>query len=253
VDINSHCSAGLPKRKRRLIRILVVFSSAVAIVSIVSVAIQIQQNRLRRRAEQLLIDLQSLQVRRTTLAEAQHVLQGFENATQRGIDSSGRCELIIVLQDVAYEHPDLFSHAMLRHIYMLLGGHPAVVRAALGFRDGVFLYQSIGVYIEVAPYRDAGMSVSGYTLIAGASIVPELDKTQRNAAHPAYALQVGGGCTGCLRVGVTLTADASPLDIDRLTRFDLTCLTRWRLPCRTQEDIMPAVCGKVSKNINAKF
>lgn len=204
------------------------------------VGIQVDQILLRKRAEQLLADVRRLQVHRTTLTEAEQVLHRWGSVTERDGDCSRKCGLDILLQDFPYEHERFLGSRMLS-AYMRLGGHPARVRVGIELRDGLVWSESVGVYVEVAPYRDDTGIVSQYSLLGGASIGSDLPTKNRNNLHPAYTFEgLGGGCEVCQRISVLFTPDASPSDSNRLMQFDLSCLTRWRHPCRKQIDIMPA-------------
>jgi hypothetical protein len=210
-----------------------------ALIAVV-VGIQMDQILLRKRAEQLLADIKLLQVRRTTFTEAEQLLHRWKSVTKRDGDCSRKCGLDILLQDFAYEHGSFLGSRMLS-AYMRLGGHPARVRVGIGLRDGIVWSESVGVYVEVAPYHDDTGTFSQYSLLGGASFGSDPPTKNRNDLHPAYAFEgLGGGCEVCQRISVLFTPDASPSDINRLMQFDLGCLTRWRHPCRRQGDIMPA-------------
>ena len=60
------------------------------------------------------------------------------------------------------------------------------------------------------------------------------------AEHPYFKVGRPGGCTFCEDVEVTYSTHTPQAEIDRLTSFDFSCLTRL-IYCKIPEDIMPAV------------
>jgi hypothetical protein len=116
-------------------------------------------------------------------------------------------------------------------------------------RDGIVSTDEIVVSIETYAKGGAWSFSDGwpvqYTLIADAHSVPRFDLYQTReidlqlTLHPNYAMGRPGGCEICVLGWVKFTSDAEREDINRLTQFDLSCLTRWH-PCLTQSDLMPA-------------
>jgi hypothetical protein len=212
------------------------FAALGVIAAAVSVmlAIRIDQALLRRDAEALLSDLRKLQVGISTQTEAQQLMQRFPR--DRFLDGIGDKWIAVVLDDFGRSHGQYFSqHPRLMHLYLMLGGHPARVRAALQFTGGVLSSESIGVYIDTPEF----------SLVAGATFIPqsELDNNPHHAyvrdkLHPAYSVGPHP-CDGCLRIDAVFLPGVDTRDVNRLAQFDLSCLNRWWHPCRSQSDIMP--------------
>lgn len=246
-----------------------------ALLALILVAIQIEQHLFRRRAERLLAEVQSLELRKTPWQEAQAKFH--EPGVRREYDApcdEHKCSLSIELGDFWFNflskrnpfvrlddyfrwrlrRPDEFHpfenalFASLR-LYVRVGGHPARVLASIGMRDGIVW--SKGISVDIATYARNGSWTSSdggrveYTLIASARSLPRFDfyetalDNPQLALHPDYAIGRPGGCEICVWGWVKFTPYAAPTDIRRLMQFDLSCLTRWH-PCLDQNDIMPA-------------
>lgn len=210
-------------------------------------AIRMDQALLRRNANRLLNDIQRLQVGTSTQRETQQLMHQWPQAAKLDGDCSRRCGFIIVLDNFFRRHNEFFiNHRRLMRLYTLLGGQLAEVRAGISFVNGVRQSETVGVYLYVSPYRNSTGSWSDYTLIGGASFVPESQRQgwphppTPDKLHPTYFVGPHGGCDGCLLIDVRFLSGVSTSDVNRLMQFDFSCLTRWWYPCRTQGDLMPA-------------
>jgi hypothetical protein len=131
------------------------------------------------------------------------------------------------------------------------------VGASVGVRDGIIWSKSFQVLVEVLPHeaRPKGewSEGPGYTLIASAESVSKFWPSRRtgSSAHPDYVIGRPDGCEICVLGYVEFTPYADPGEIARLTDFDLSCLTRWRYPCRTQSDIMPVAWAQYNGELAA--
>ena len=236
--------------KKRLWRVSKIAAiTVIAGLLAITTAIQIQRSLARRDAERLFEAFRSLQVGKTTPAEIQQLLIRWPRTAQATGDCSERCGFEIVQRDVAVKYGHVLSeHIALRRAYILLGGRPEQVRVAGEFRRGTLWFKSMGVYVDVQPHHDFAGGNTEYTLIAGVSFVPDSEiRLHRNGSHPAYAFEIGGGCSMCVRIGVVFAPDANRSDVDRLMQFQFRCLTAWRNPCRTPADIMPAAWKQASR------
>ncbi len=134
------------------------------------------------------------------------------------------------------------------HTYMRVGGRPARIVVGIGMRDGILWSKSISVGIETyasnGPWTASDGSRVEYTLFARAQSVSRFSFYETGlynpqlALHPDYAIGLPGGCEICVMGWVKFTPYAASADVYRLTRFNLSCLTRWN-PCLDQNDIMP--------------
>lgn len=259
-------------RSRSLRRaVLTLFLSSCALFLLAWVFVQIEQHFFRHRAELLLNDIQSIELRKTSWRQAQTQLQNWRSSSKFDDRcNEHRCSVEIVLDDIVYAHisrrnvvqrlddyfrwrfkltcdvgPFAHVEGALVHLYMKAGGHPSRVIATVGMRDGIVWDKGFAISIETYTHNDPAV-LGGwdgyYTLIA------ETESVSRFAdgvspLHPDYAIGRPGGCEICVMGWVEFTPYADPADIRRLLQLDLSCLTRWR-PCRTQSDIMPVAWGE---------
>lgn len=223
----------------------ILFRAALALsflLLVAVIAIHVQQQVLRRRAERLLVDIRTLDLRKTTFAEAQTVFRRWSSwGRYEGECKEESCAFEVTLQDFSYNHRSIFyDRPWLYRPYMFVGGRPAQVHAGISVRNGIVWAKSFYVTVEVPPRGSPGWDYE-YGLIGDAQTVSRFT-WGANAGlklHPNYVVDRPGGCTGCLAVYALFTPYADREDIKRLMQFDLSCLTRWR-PCREQGDIMPA-------------
>jgi hypothetical protein len=245
------------------------------LLSSVLVASQIEQQIFRRRAERLLFEVQSIDLRKTPWSAARTQFQHW-GANRKFDDACNEhsCFLTITLEEFVYRYmssrnifiklDDYFRwrlklsysvgpfqralQALFRG-YMRVGGRPSDVVADIGMRDGIVWSKGITLHIETYSKNGPWTSSDGgnveYTLIATARSVPRFNFFQARqndpqlALHPDYAIGRPGGCEICVLGWAKFTPYAASEDVNRLMRFDLSCLTRWH-PCLTQTDIMPA-------------
>jgi hypothetical protein len=240
---------------------------------LVLVASQVEQRIYRSRAELLLSQVQSLELRKTPWLEAQRQLKHWAGESKFNDQCNGtECSVQITLLEPVYgflsrslifvhlddyvrwrlklsydEGPFVRMVSTLSRGYMVIGGRPAKVTATVGMRDGVAWSKGFLVYIETywhnIPKADSDRWFE-YALIAGLHSVPRFDYGRtldgdQFTRHPNYVISRPGGCEGCIEGYVNFTHYADPADIHRLMQLNLSCLTRIR-PCLDQSDIMPA-------------
>jgi len=245
------------------------------LLSITFIAIQIEQHLFRRRAELLLSQVQSLELRKTSWQEAQAKLKQWGPEPESYLPcNEHECSLRITLNDfvtgillgknifvrlddylrwrlkLSY-NTGPFERALFAmfRTYVRAGGHPARIAASIGMRDGIIWGKGISVGIETYARNGTWTSSDGgpveYTLIASAQSVSRFSFYETGlynpqlALHPDYAIGRPGGCEICVMGWVKFTPYAAPTDTRHLTQFNLSCLTRWH-PCLDQNDIMPA-------------
>jgi len=234
-------------------------------------ASRIEQRLFRRRAEILLSQVQSLELRKSSWQEAQTQLQRWSSNRVIGdFCDAHMCSLQVTLDEFVFAHfiqrtpltklddylrwrlkltynegPFERMEASLFQAYVRLGGHPARVMAEVGMRDG--LIWSKGFHVWIGTYgHPTGWSGNWrmvFTLIASTSTASRLDRSFGSLGdaqlmlHPDYVIS-RRNCTICVAGWANFTPYAAPADIHRLMRLDLSCLTRWH-HCLTQSDIMP--------------
>jgi len=216
-------------------------------VATTAAAIHIEQRLLRTRAEHLLEDIRSLELRRSTWADAQRVFTRWGAAGRHeGSCASSSCDYEVEFGDIFADHPRLVADApWARRAFEVFGVRMSLVTAHVLVTDGLVLGKGFTVFVEVPPKGEpkASFSGHGYTLIGSAETVSRtyaLGASLRQlSVHPEYTVMSPGGCTGCLAVIVRFTPLADPSDVTRLMGFNLACLNS-RKPCREREDIMPS-------------
>lgn len=260
-------------RLRSLRRALLALLLGTAVLfSLVLAASQVEQRLFRRRAELLLADIQSLELRKTPWHEAKAQLERWRANTEIGSRCNEQwCSQTITLNQFVFgyvsernvfvrlddyfrwrlnlsysEGPFVKLEWALLRTYMRLGGRPARVVATAGMRNGIVWSKGYSVYIQTYTHSVPdflGDSI-GYALMAESHSVPRFDFygsrwiSAQLRLHPDYMIGHPGGCEICVEGWAKFTPYAESLVVHRLMQLDLSCLTRWH-PCLTQSDIMP--------------
>jgi hypothetical protein len=234
-------------------------------------ASQIEQRLLRKRAERLLADLDSIELRKTPWDGVQRESQRWGGIrTYNPQCNTQKCTLEITLNDFVFDHcytaawpsriddylryrlklaseshPLVNLLAGLTHTSLYFGVRPAQIIARVEMRDGIVWGKGFSSTIQfLSPSYSADGRRYDYVLIASAHSVPRFPVRDYGILadpvrlHPNYAIGRPGGCTGCVAVWADFTPYADTADVHRLMQLDLSCLTRWH-PCTTQQDIMP--------------
>jgi len=262
---------GRPHSLRKLLRALSL--SLCALLFLTLLTSQTEQHLFRRRAELLLSELQSLELRRTSWRDAQTQFQRW--GANREFDEhcdSHKCSLKITLNEFVFGYvtqrnlfeklddyfrwrlklsynqgPFARAEVWLLRLYMRVGGHPARVIANIGMCDGVVWSKGISVWVETYAHAAewSGNQPYEFSLFAEVHSVPRFDYygdprvAYQSMLHPNYAIGQPGGCTSCVMGWGKFTPYAALEDVHRLMQLDLSCLTRWH-SCVTQSDILPA-------------
>jgi hypothetical protein len=235
-------------------------------------ASQIEQRLFRRRAEILLSQLQSLELRKTSWQDAEIQLQRWvPNRVIDGPCNVHSCSLQVTLDEFIFaffvqRNPfvklddylrwrlklsyntgpfERMEHSLLQ-TYLRVGGRPARVIAKVGMRDGTVWSKGFYVWVETYghPVGWSGNWRMEFTLIASAYSVSRFERgfggpiDSQLMLHPYYSIGRPSGCTICVNGWAIFTPYAAPADVYRLMQMDLSCLTRWR-HCLIQSDIMP--------------
>jgi hypothetical protein len=247
-------------------------------------ASQIEQRVFRRRAELLLSQVQSFELRRTVRQDVQVRLARWNvNRSFSKSCDADRCSFEITLDEPVFAFvskenlfvklddylrwklnlsystgPFVRAEFALLDGYLRLGGHPSQVIASFGMRDGVLWEKSFRVRIETyghPAYWSPDDFRLEFPLLVSVYSVPRFqyhDSQEINSQlylHPNYEIGRPGGCTICVHGWVHFTPYADPADVRRLTQLDLSCLTRWR-PCTSQAEVMPAAWGQYQSELS---
>jgi hypothetical protein len=209
-------------------------------------AIHVQERILRHRAERLLEDIRSLELRKASFTDAQDIFRRWTRwASYDGECTEAHCVMRITLYDFPFNLPERYAWRMNwpRHASMLVGGHPAQVIAEIFVENGIVWGKGFTVEVLAPPYSSApGLaSVEDYTVIGTAesrSRFRDRDWDEGVYFHPHYSLAQPSACDVCVVAMATFTPYANSEDVQRLMQLDFSCLTRWKT-CRTPADIMP--------------
>jgi len=248
-------------RLRSLRKFVVALSlSLCSLLFLTLLASQVGQRLFRRRAELLLSQLQSFELRKTSWQDAQTQFQRW--GPNREFDEhcdSHKCSLKITLNELVFGYlsernlfaklddyfrwrlklsydigPFARTEFWLLRLYTRAGGRPARVIANIGMRDGMVWSRGISVRVEAFEF----------SLFAAVNGVPRFNYygdhwvASQLLLHRNYVIGRPGGCEACAEGWVQFTPYAAPEDVYRLMQLDLSCLTKWH-PCVTQIDIMP--------------
>jgi hypothetical protein len=240
-----------------------------ALVGILSVsalpviAVHVNQRIIRYRAEQLLSDIRSLQLRQTTFEQVKPILNKWERSTQyrRWQDPFDRkrecnaqnCDFTINVHDslnpnFIYNklHVEFWRDHWPDRIYRAIGGRNSSVAATVTVRNGVIWEKGYALLVSV-PQSDRFAS---YELIAESYTVSRFYPGGRRWAsrrlHPEYVIDGPDGCAICIQVEAKYTPYANPEDVAKLMDINLSCITRFS-PCRTKADILPSAMAQEAK------
>lgn len=221
-----------------------------AIVLILAVVIRVDQYLLRRKAERLLADLKSLEMRKSTHQDARQVIDRWkEEVYKKGPCEPAWCDVRISLGDVFERHVMFFTnHPRLVYLYQLLGGRPAMIDGFIRVRKNIVWGK--GIMAGVASYfgRDQNGGWFFFSLIGQAgSGSPDFI----SALHPEYAVGTPSGCTFCKEAHVTFTPYTDSAEVKRLMDINFSCLTNWH-PCKTKADILPTAWNEYTAEEKSK-
>ena len=267
----SNTSMGTLRSLRKFLLTLILCLGVLSLLAVL--ASQVEQYLFRRRAELLLSQIQSLELRKTSWQNAQTQLQQWDAIRKVSEQcDSHKCSFKIALNEFVAGYitqrnlfiklDDYFRWRLklsygvgpfermqysLLHAYVRMGGHPARIIANIGMRDGVVWSKEFYLGIETYghPIGWSGTWSSEFTLAASVYTVSRFDRLRvglidsQLMLHPYYAIGKPGGCSICVAGWAIFTPYAAPEDVRRLMQMDLSCLTRWG-HCLTQTDIMPA-------------
>ncbi|HXR39334.1 MAG TPA: hypothetical protein VN776_09585 [Terracidiphilus sp.] len=240
------------------LRILrVALMAALALVQIAFAAVQLQQLLLRWRAERLMADMHQIRLYQSNWADAQQLMNRWGAwGHYDGTCTAKDCRYAIRLTDESerafhFLKPETLDW-LIRHkaysLYRWLGGRYSIIYFAFVVQDGTIWRTNVYVNVQVPPNLLAPED-EGYLLIVGATSQQALRDTEGGghvrgadddlAQHPYYKAGRPGGCENCMMVGITYSTHTPQAEIERLTSFDMSCLTRL-FSCKLPEDFLPA-------------
>jgi hypothetical protein len=247
---------------------LVVALSAVILVAGVSAYLRIEQYRFRRQAERLLSDMRELELKKASAAEVRLVVRKWGFEEWRGLDkpcTQDKCVYSLQLMpEPARTHgfTDPFVPAPIAHIFDWLGLRPSLVQSWIEIRGKAL--RSVSFSVDTLGRGCTQRGGSGCMLLGDVGTKQETGswskhdqpdvRLKHTLLHPAYlvgtlpaSLNDDTGGSPVVIVWAEFSPDASAADLSRLMRFDLSCLTRFRL-CKDR-DLMPTVWAQSVEDI----
>lgn len=232
---------------KKIARVLAWFSAAVlASILLLAAAIRVDQYVLRYRAERLQSDIRSLELRKSTFADARRLEDRWFDNTREKVCRPSWCDLDISVNNASARRLGfLLNHLAVRAIYHSLGGRVAGAHAFIQVRDNIVWGKGIGLSIETLDTEPDGRRVE-YELMG--SIGTDSSPLWVRAPHPEYAIGGPTACTSCVEGWVKFTPFADPRDVLRLTDLNFACITRWR-HCTKQADTLPTAWRELQAEI----
>ena len=231
--------------------------AGLAVVALAFVVVQFQQELLEWRAERLMADMHRIRLYQSDWADAQRLMSRWGAwGHYDGSCTEKDCRYSIKLtdaSDAAYHwlKPDTYRWVVDHGAYVAyrwLGGRSSEVYLAFVVQDGKILRTDVFASVLVPP-RLFHPEEEGYALMILARSQQALRDTEEGgsvyrdegqlAQHPYYTAGRPGGCTFCMMVEITYATHAPQEEIELLTSFDLSCLTR-TFSCKMPEDLLPA-------------
>jgi hypothetical protein len=236
------------KSLKRALRVVCV--TALVLAVFLFACVQFQQRLLRWRAERLMADMHRIRLYQSTWADAQGLMHRWgEWGHYDGSCTASDCRYQIALTDMSWT----WSGWFLRHggyqVYSWFGGRQTVMCTQFIVQDGRILRTSMSLMTAVVDHRSES-GLGSYGLIVSTKSRGSLRGLDRRNSgrvlgrdeqlldHPNFKEGSPSGCTNCMAVEVTYAARAPQSEIESLTSFDLSCLTRFH-QCLTLGELLP--------------
>jgi hypothetical protein len=255
----------MPRRRRRRrrkqrSRVPPIATAVTLALLLVAVAlVQIPQYVMRHRAQQVLQEFQEIGLHETTWGDAQILMQRWSKwGHTDGPCSATDCEFEITLESAPTRFFESRSESTMNRLrsfqivrlFYFLGGREAKMQARFIVQDGTIWRTGVGLSFVVTPHASA--DDFGYSLVLEAKsrqslhrdslADPVLGDDIQIADHPYYKAGRPASCPFCKMAMVTYGVHTPDAEIQRLTSFDLSCITRL-FPCRQIEDVLPVAVG----------
>jgi hypothetical protein len=248
--------------KKWILRILRVAGlAALAVVLLAFAVVQTQQWMLRWRAERLMADMHQIRLYQSTWADAQKLMVrwgawGHYDGSCTAMD----CRYRITMNDLSWFSADSPNSAWVEwllvhdplNLYSWFGGRATRLYVTFTVQDGAIWRKTAAIAVTASPRLLSAADEFPVTLIVETKSRQRLRATRDDwwimgeddqlAEHPYYRAGRPGGCKiNCEEAVVTYSTHTPPAEIERLTTFDLSCLTRlWFHSCTTLEEVLPA-------------
>jgi hypothetical protein len=203
-------------------------------------AVQFQQHLMRWRAEQLMADMHRIRLYQSTWGDARRLM----NRWGAWGHYDGQCTPAECRYGIALVNP-----SRILSIVYWFGGRPTVMNVQFIVQDGRILRTSMSLMTTVVERSDLG--AASYELIVSTKSRGSLRRSDSKGSgrvlgrdeqlldHPNFKEGSPSGCEICMAVELTYAASAPQSEIERLTTFDLSCLTRFH-QCLMLGELLPS-------------
>jgi hypothetical protein len=231
-----------------------------SLILLAFLAVQVQQRALRWRAARLLADMHQIRLYQSTWADAQHLMHRWGAwGHYEGSCTAASCTYEITMASSVFYHPRVPRHAWLDwlfqhdrlNLYSWLGGHGSAFQTSFTVHDGTIWRESSSIGVAVSRRKIRRENDFDRSLSMSALSYQQLQSTLENPSpylggadglvgHPYYKLWRPSGCMINCQIGVVyFSTHTPPAEIERLTSYDLSCMTRFN-SCARLEDLLPA-------------
>ena len=181
--------------------------SLISLTALLVCAVQTEQMLFRRRVERMVGGIRNMQSENATAEQMWQFVRQWSDSEHTDGDCAQKCWQKIEFNNFATRHSQLlFDHPHLLRLYVLAGGHLAIVRANFELRAGIPQYAGLKLALYVAPTDRAedDFGGMGYTLMGDIYFNAQLEERphQISPPHPTYRISRSGGCEGCMDLSV---------------------------------------------------
>lgn len=233
-----------------------VLTGLLVVYLVLLAAVQISQRITRRRAERLLSDLRGLQLEKSSWSDAQALMQRWGRwGGYKGTCDADHCEygisfnsagIVLEPTTVSERFLNLFDRPAERAATML-GAHLSDVEGGFRVQNNLV----VGTWFSlIVNGRVEDQLISGVIGTRTGNLEP-YDLWPEKDPHPEYRTVLRTGTIGIFFTQFTAATKAE--DVEWLTAFNFSCMTRW-LPCKERGDLLPSAWAKYkaeSKRVSA--
>jgi hypothetical protein len=243
-----------------ILRIFRVFTISLLAVGLIAfVVVQVQERLFRHKAEQLLADFQSIRLQQSTWQDAQSFMRRWGAwGNYSGSCTASFCDYEIRLTDAQRNVADhlserlynLFIDLQIPTIWEHLGDHGPKMSMDFTVSNGYIVRADVSFGVYVPPHQASFTDDYSFDMAMIAESRFSLSDTKERGKwhlgsedqlvdHPDYEVGRPGGCMFCEFGFITYTPYLPKPEVDRLTAFNFSCITRLR-PCVQLGDLLPA-------------
>ena len=224
-----------------------VLASLLVIYLVLLATVQIRQRITRRRAEHLLSDLRGLQLERSSWSDAQILMQRWGKwGHYEGTCNVDHCDYEIQFDSVGMvTGPTVISERFSNLFIRSAGIATTVLRANLPYVEGGFHVQNnlaVGTWFSLATnVPEVGGPLFSRVIGTPTRNLEPYDLWPEKDPHPEYRTVLRTGTIGIFFT--QFTAATKQEDVEWLTAFNFSCMTRW-VRCREMGDLLPSAWAK---------